>query len=149
MPLETLEYEPVVFTLKSKELCVVCSPEHPTGLRIRYRTTVEGMVTANWTPSSEWTGFPGIIHGGVVSTVLDEAMSKAVAAAQCHALTAELRVRFHKPVSCTECVSIRGWIVSRSRRLFRTEASLKAADGTELAHAWATFLPLRQPKAPI
>jgi acyl-coenzyme A thioesterase PaaI-like protein len=80
-----------------------------------------------------------------VSTVLDEAMSKAVAAAGCEALTAELRVRFRRHVTSDGVFLIRGWIAKRGKRLIETEATLTALDGKEHAHAWATFLAL--PKA--
>lgn len=78
----------------------------------------------------------------MVSTVLDESMSKAVAATGVEALTAELRVRFRRHMNSGEIFSLRGWIVKRNRRLIETEASLTAPDGTECAHAWARFLTL-------
>jgi acyl-coenzyme A thioesterase PaaI-like protein len=93
-------------------------------------------------------GFQGIVHGGVVSTVLDEAMSKAVAGAGAEALTAELRVRFRRHVTAGDTFFIRGWVISRNNRLMKTEAVLLACDGTEHAHAWATFLPLSQARSP-
>jgi acyl-coenzyme A thioesterase PaaI-like protein len=77
----------------------------------------------------------------VVSTVLDEAMSKAVAAG-CEALTAELRVRFRRQVVSGGTFLIRGWIRNRSKRRIEAEATLTAPDGTEHAHAWAVFLAL-------
>ncbi len=97
-------------------------------------------MSAAWTPGSAWEGFQGIVHGGIVSTVLDEAMSKAVAAAGVKALTAEIRVRYRLHVSTGEGYRIRGWIVKRNKRLIETEAVLAAEDGTEHAHAWANFL---------
>ena len=100
-------------------------------------------MTAEWIPSSSTEGFDGIVHGGIVSTVLDEAMAKAVVSAQLEALTAELRVRFRRHVASLSKVQIRGWIESRNKRVIKTEAALIGADGTELAHAWASFLMLK------
>jgi acyl-coenzyme A thioesterase PaaI-like protein len=100
-------------------------------------------VEAHWAPSPEWEGFRGIVHGGVVSTVLDEAMSKAVVATGCEALTAELRVRFRRPVPSWEPLQVRGWVHHKTKRHIGTEASLTGSDGVEFAHAWATFLELR------
>lgn len=125
--------------------CFVCGQENSRGLRIRFEQQDGGEMCANWLPSPEWEGFAGIVHGGVVSTVLDEAMSKAVAATRTEALTAELRVRFRHHVASGEIFVIRGWIVKRTRRLIETEASLTAPDGTEHAHAWARFLTLPKP----
>jgi len=127
---------------RAQSACVVCGQNNPHGLQIRFRREDNGEITAAWTPSSAWEGFSGIVHGGIVGTVLDEAMSKAVAATGTEALTAELRVRFRHPVDAGKLFSIRGWIVSRNKRLTKTEAALIAGDGTEHAHAWATFLAL-------
>ena len=79
-----------------------------------------------------------------MSTILDEAMSKAVTASGTQALTGELRVRFRHHVAPGEALQIRGWIVERTRRLIRTEGTLAAADGVERAHAWAVFLVLKK-----
>ncbi len=120
--------------------CFVCGPSNPRGLRIRYARSADGSVAATWTPEPTWEGFPGIVHGGIVSTILDEAMSKAVAASRCRALTAELKVRFRRPVPPGRELAIRGWILDRHKRRIRTEAVVTGADGEELAHAWGVFL---------
>ncbi len=122
--------------------CFVCGPTHPIGLRIRYELTGDGVVNARWVPSHAWEGFRGIIHGGIVCTVLDEAMSKAVAASAGEALTAEMRVRFRRRIQPGQELAIRGWIVDHSKRRIRTEAVVAGADGEEFAHAWGTFLSL-------
>lgn len=125
---------------ESQTACFVCGPDHPHGLRIRYERAADGSVAADWVPSSGWEGFRGIVHGGILGTVLDEAMSKAVASRGCEALTAELRVRFRHYVVPGERLAIRGWVVDQTGRLTRAEATLQAANGDERAHAWAKFL---------
>lgn len=127
---------------RPQSACFVCGQDNPTGLRIPFQRQENGEITAAWTPGQAWEGFRGIVHGGVVSTVLDEAMSKAVAASGAEALTAELRIRFRQPVESGACFTIRGWVVHRNKRLIETEATLVASDGTEHAHAWASFLTL-------
>jgi acyl-coenzyme A thioesterase PaaI-like protein len=124
--------------------CVVCGPDHPHGLRILYEPDGAGSIRANWIALPAWEGFRSIIHGGILSTILDEAMSKAVIASGTQALTGELRVRFRHYVASGETLQIRGWIVERTRRLIRTEGTLLGADGAERAHAWAVFLVLKK-----
>jgi acyl-coenzyme A thioesterase PaaI-like protein len=97
-----------------------------------------------WRTDKAWEGFRGVIHGGIVSTVLDEAMSKAVATAGVCALTCELRVRLRQRVEVAEELQIRGWVVERRKRRIVTEATLKDSNGLERAHAWATFLEPQQ-----
>lgn len=132
---------------RSQSACFVCGQENPQGLRLRFEPQETGEMAATWTPVPAWEGFRGIVHGGVVSTVLDEAMSKAVAATGNEALTAELRVRFRRHVTSGDTFLVRGWITSRNRRLIETEAILRTPDGTEHAHAWATFMTLPKPNA--
>jgi acyl-coenzyme A thioesterase PaaI-like protein len=131
---------------QSQDACTVCGPNHPRGLRITYEQDSSGSSTASWIPTSGWEGFRGIVHGGIISTVLDEAMAKAVAATECEALTGELRVRFRHQVQAGEKCQIKGWVVKRTKRLLETEATLTAADGSECAHAWAVFLVLLKPR---
>jgi acyl-coenzyme A thioesterase PaaI-like protein len=123
--------------------CFVCGQDNPRGLRIRFQRNERGEVSALWSPTPVWEGFEGIVHGGVVSAVLDEAMSKAVSSSGCEALTAELQVRFRRPVASGQSFLVRGWIVRRSKRLVRTESTLTDRDGVEHAHAWASFLSVR------
>jgi acyl-coenzyme A thioesterase PaaI-like protein len=99
-------------------------------------------VNALWTPTDAWEGFQNIIHGGIISTVLDEAMSKAVVLAGCEAPTGELRVRFRQHVAPGETLQVRAWVAGRRKRLIETEATLTGAGQVEYAHAWASFLAL-------
>ena len=129
--------------------CVVCGQDNPYGLRIQYVLGHDGIISAEWRPTANWEGFEGIVHGGIISTVLDEAMSKAVAAMNYEALTGELRVRFRHRVAAGENLRIRGWVLEKAKRLVRAEAVLTAADGSERAHAWARFLALPGPEPAI
>jgi len=130
---------------RSQSSCFACGPDNSRGLRLHFQRNEDGEMAAEWIPESELEGFLGIVHGGIVSTVLDEAMSKAVAGAGVKALTAELRVRFRQHVPSGKTICVRGWINSTNKRMTKTEAVLTLSDGTELAHAWATFLALKNP----
>lgn len=127
---------------RTQNCCVVCGQENLYGLRIQNVQERDGSVSAEWQPTVNWEGFEGIVHGGIVSTVLDEAMSKAVAGMKHETLKAELRVRFRRPVRTGEHVRIRGWVVKKTKRLVKTEATLTSADGCERPHAWAGFIEL-------
>ena len=127
----------------TRNLCFACGQQNPHGLRLQFRTAQAGESAAEWIPNSFTEGFRGIVHGGIVSTVLDEAMSKAVVATGSRALTAELRVRMRRHVPLDRPVRVRGWISSQSKRLIKTEAAITNAEGSELAHAWAIFMTVR------
>ena len=144
MPQEQTECESTERPRKLERFsCFACSPDNSRGLHLDFHKDECGTMTAQWIPSADLEGFRGIAHGGIVSTVLDEAMAKAVAATGADALTAEMRVRYRREVSTGVSVFVQGWIEDRKRRMFRTEASLTGPDGSELAHAWATFLEVK------
>ena len=133
---------PLGLQARTQNRCIVCGQENRYGLHIHFVREPDGAISAEWQPTENWEGFKGIVHGGIISTVLDEAMSKAVAAIKCEALTGELRVRFRHHVSAGESLRVRGWVVGKVKRLVKAEATLMAADGSERAHAWARFLAL-------
>jgi acyl-coenzyme A thioesterase PaaI-like protein len=119
--------------------CIGCGKDNPHGLHLAFELSEEGS-RAPWTPGENWEGYPGVTHGGIISTVLDESMSKAVNGRGWQAFTGEIRVRFRKQVRTGEPYTVRGWVVSRQKRRIELEASLCSAEGQEHAHAWATFL---------
>jgi predicted Fe-Mo cluster-binding NifX family protein/acyl-coenzyme A thioesterase PaaI-like protein len=127
--------------LQSQKTCFGCGPDNPQGLRLQFRLDAAGTATASLVPGPQWEGLRGIIHGGIVATLMDEAMARSVAASGCPSVTAEMRVRFRRSAKTGESLEVSGWIVKRKRRLIEAEASLKAADGNERAHAWGIFLP--------
>ena len=120
--------------------CFACGSDNPHGLQLKFHADSDGAASANLALSSQWEGPRGIAHGGIVSTLLDEAMAKAVAATGRKAMTAELRVRFRESAKTGERLQLRGWVVRQEKRLIETEATLVATDGRERAHAWGKFV---------
>jgi acyl-coenzyme A thioesterase PaaI-like protein len=119
--------------------CVVCGAQNPGGLRLTFQEALDG-VHAAWVPTEGWESFRGTVHGGIITTVLDEAMSKAVIACNWEALTVDLRIRFRGRVAPGESLRVHGWVVAKQRRKILTEATLVSSSGAERAHAWAAFL---------
>lgn len=127
---------------KPSDHCFACGSRHPHGLHLRFSRDGDHGVEALWQADEAWESFEGVIHGGIVSTVLDEAMSHAVAATGVPALTCELRVRLRHRIEPGERLHVSGWVVEKRKRKVVTEATLKDREGRERAHAWATFLEL-------
>jgi len=119
--------------------CFVCGEENANGLRVQFHAE-NRRSWATWTPSPGWESYKGVIHGGIISSVLDEAMSKAILSGGDEAFTADLRIRFRKKVSVAEVVAVNGWVVSAAKRRILAEATLTSEDGEEKAHAWGIFL---------
>lgn len=119
--------------------CFVCGDKNPEGLRIRFLLDGDEAV-AECTAEARFQGFKGIYHGGLISTLLDEIMAKAVLARRKYAMTVEIAVRYKKAVPVGETLRLRGRIVGEHGRLFSTEGELTGASGTLYATATGRYL---------
>ena len=122
--------------------CIACGDKNTHGLHLRFSRRGH-MAAADWTPCQTQEGFRGVIHGGVIATVLDEAMSKAVVYRGWEALTVELTIRLRAKVKPGENLTVLGMILTKRKREIQTEACIIDAAGRERAHAWAKFLVVR------
>jgi acyl-coenzyme A thioesterase PaaI-like protein len=119
--------------------CFACGRHNPNGLHLTFEGGSHG-VEATWIPNDTSESFQDTVHGGLITTVLDEAMSKAIMASGWQAFTVCISARFHSRISPGERLRVHGWIVERRKRRILTEASLINDSGIERAHARATFL---------
>jgi acyl-coenzyme A thioesterase PaaI-like protein len=103
------------------------------------------VVQAAFVPRAEHVGFQGVVHGGLVTTVLDEVMAWACAVlAGRFAYCAELIVRFAQPVRPGQATLAVAQIANNRRnKLFEARAELRATDGTILASATGKYIPLK------
>lgn len=119
--------------------CFACGPKNPIGLHLRFEATSGGCRT-RFVAGKEHQGYEGVVHGGIVSTLLDEVVVQALWAAGIPAVTAKLEVRFVQPVPVGEELEARAVLVERCGRAVKAEAALTAIDGSTLATARATCL---------
>jgi acyl-coenzyme A thioesterase PaaI-like protein len=138
MPVHTGQAVP-----RSTDHCFACGVAHPHGLHLHFTSAGPLAVEASWVAKPAWESFDGIIHGGIVATLLDEAMSQAISSAGTPAFTCDLRIRLHQHVRPGENLCVRGWVSGHTKRKITTEGSLAGEDGQERAHAWAVFLEVR------
>ena len=124
--------------------CFVCGDEHPEGLRIKFFRDGDDAI-ADCIAEPKYQGYKGIYHGGLVSTLLDEIMARAVLAIQRFAMTVEMTCRYKKPVPVGEKLRLTGRIVSHRGRLFETAAEVTGADGTVYATATGKYLEVPDP----
>jgi acyl-coenzyme A thioesterase PaaI-like protein len=122
--------------------CFVCGADNPHGLRLRFRVngdTVEG----DFTPGTRHIGFQGVIHGGILATVLDEVMVWAASFRRKQFYFAvELTVRFSKPVAAGRSLLLVGWIAKDRGRVVETAGELRGSDGVVYARATAKYMPV-------
>jgi uncharacterized protein (TIGR00369 family) len=126
--------------VRSDHHCFGCGALNPIGLRLQFAIDAHG-VRAAFVPSAEHQGFETIVHGGIISTVLDEAMAWATAAAGIWAVTASMQVRFLRPLHVGELATVTASVSGTRARLVTTTATLASdADGLHIAMATGTFM---------
>ena len=122
--------------------CFVCGHDNPHGLHLDFALdeSVPALET-RWVADAAYQGYDGILHGGMVATLLDEVVGKLSVLVEKPAVTAEMTVRFLKPVPTGEPLLVRGRFTGERRRVLDAEAHAYLADGTLAASA--TFVLVR------
>jgi acyl-coenzyme A thioesterase PaaI-like protein len=120
--------------------CFACGANNPIGLHLKF-TYGESTAEAQFTAERVYQGYPGIMHGGLVSTLLDEAMAHAVIAAHGAAVTGDLHVRLRGAgVPVGRPLRLMGRVTGRRGRLVLTEATLYDEAGSVLAQGEGKFM---------
>ncbi|MDA8168588.1 MAG: PaaI family thioesterase [Nitrospiraceae bacterium] len=117
--------------------CFACGRENPGGLRLVFETGGRGVRTS-FTPQKKHQGYKDIVHGGIITTLLDEAMAHAAIRKGFEPLTAEITVRFKNPLYTGEQADIEGWIEDEGkipRRLIGAASEVKTSGGKLIATA--------------
>jgi uncharacterized protein (TIGR00369 family) len=119
--------------------CFACGKTNPIGLKLEFREEGDDYV-ADWTPGIEHQGYDGIVHGGIVATVLDEAMAKFAWETGLQAVTARLTVSYRKPARVGERMTVRGRMKENNGRTIECEAELVGETTGLIASAEATLM---------
>ena len=128
---------------KDFDMCFACGQKNPIGLKLKFTQAGKGVRT-EFTPSESHQGWSGVIHGGIVGCILDEAMSYAALFAGVSSLTARMQTRFRRPVRVGEHLVITARVTKQTRRLLETEAEMHLRDGTPVADSTATLFTISQ-----
>lgn len=130
----------VLPVIRSDHACFGCGDANPIGLHLTFTPDADG-VSAKFIPGPEHQGFDNVVHGGIISTVLDEAMAWATAHAGLWAVTGEMSVRFRQPLSVEEPTTVTAHVSGSRGRIVTATAELKRdRDQTTVATASATFV---------
>ncbi len=105
--------------------CYVCGAENPSGLHVSFDRAADGSSRAAYVARAEHEGWPGIIHGGLLFTLMDEAVAWAAIFAGMHAVTARAETRFRSPARVGLPLVVSGRIVESSRRILRASAEIR------------------------
>ena len=128
--------------LPNSEGCFVCGEDNPAGLQTRFYVE-DDRVKVTLSPQEHHCGYRNVVHGGVVAAVMDECMGWAAARAiglMCY--TADLTVRYLKPVPADRATTVITEVIRSNKRLAQVRGRLVEDAGVEYARAEGRFTPL-------
>ncbi len=120
--------------MKTEDYCFVCGKQNPIGLKAQFNYG-EGKAFSELRISKEYQGWSGIIHGGIISALLDEACVYAGNSLGYNTVTAELKVRFKKPLKPEEKILVEAQANLVKSKLIEARAKIKDAQGNLIAEA--------------
>ena len=112
--------------------CFGCSQINPIGLKLKFSYKDDEAVT-KWIPKEEYQGWPGILHGGITATILDEVMAKVVEHKGIWAVTGEMNIKYVKKIEIGKELIARAWLEKQSPKIFYVKAEIQNKNGEVLA----------------
>jgi len=140
MPHKVQGHETRDVTLK-KNYCFACGPHNPEGMYLKFILDEQRQTfVCKFRLSKRYTGPPGHCHGGIIATILDDAMGKVNKLHHVIALTKEMKVEYLKPVPLHEPLHVEGREVSVDGRQHINEAEILNEKGEVLARSRGVFI---------
>jgi acyl-coenzyme A thioesterase PaaI-like protein len=130
--------------LQNSRHCFVCGVENPSGLRMKFYQSAPGEVEAHYTASEVFQGYPGVVHGGVIASMLDEVTGRALmdppGSPTRFMVTAQLSIRYRKPVPVGQPLRLVGHAGERRGRVAKARGEIFGPDGSLLVEADAVLV---------
>jgi uncharacterized protein (TIGR00369 family) len=121
----------------TSRMCFICGERNDAGLHMRFYEQEDGVLLGKFTGQERHQGYPGRMHGGIISAALDETVGRAIMTRYGEAIwgvTVELNLRYLKPVPLGVELTITGRITADKPRVFEGSGDLLLPDGTVAAH---------------
>ncbi|MFH1090717.1 MAG: PaaI family thioesterase [Pseudomonadota bacterium] len=122
--------------------CFICGPENSKGLHLKFFKLDEDAVTTEFYPPQEWSGWDGLMHGGLQCALLDEITAWAVSTlkGRVYFVTIGLEVRYRRPVRLDQKLTLIGRILKETGRGSRVLGRILDRKGRVLSEAESTVL---------
>lgn len=119
--------------------CLVCGSDSPGSWGLRFSCDTNGAVFANFVAGLALQGYDTQVHGGVIASLLDAAMTHCLFHQSIQAVTGDLRVRYLHPVACNVPLELRARLLFACPPLYQLQAELHC-DGQVMARAEGKFM---------
>jgi acyl-coenzyme A thioesterase PaaI-like protein len=126
----------------NSRFCFACGVENSHGLKLAFYETAPNEVEAKYTIPDHFQGYPGVAHGGIVATMMDETLGRATMLGESvrFMVTATLKVSYRHPVPTGQPIRVVGRVTRRRGRVAKAEGELRLSDGTLAVQAEATLV---------
>jgi uncharacterized protein (TIGR00369 family) len=108
--------------------CFVCGENNPIGMKLSFLTTSDGKSRAEFNLSKDFEGYNDVIHGGIVASLLDEAMAKAIMAMGLKAMTVNLNINYKMALSPQQEYSVEGVVTRQRKKIIEAAAKIFRGD---------------------
>jgi len=123
--------------------CFVCGDRNESGLKVDFFYD-QGVAKAEFIADERFQGYKDILHGGIISSLLDEVMIKAVIAKGLLVVTAEIEVKFLKPVRISERLFLEGKVIKEKEKIFVAEGKAWNSKGERVATGKGKFFKVKE-----
>lgn len=125
-------YELSKVAVPAYDMCFVCGKKNPIGLKLEFMI-VDNVYTSYFTPNDNHQSYDGIVHGGIISTLLDEIMGKYVwVLTDKPSFTARLEVRYRRHGEIGKQLRLESRIIKNKGKLYEVEGKLWQVEGEVL-----------------
>jgi uncharacterized protein (TIGR00369 family) len=132
---------------KPENPCFGCGGANPRGMQLSFeQDDARQRIVGRFRLGEEYQGGSGFLHGGIIALLLDEAMSKASRFHAEHAVTAELRVEYKKPIRVNTEIVVEGFVTRRDGRQLYHEGEIRNEAGELLARGEGRFVVIDRKK---
>ncbi len=136
-----MEYQ-VTAKQENSSKCFVCGFNNPFGLHASFYELDNGELLGIFKPGEEHQGYPGRLHGGIASTILDETIGRAIMIEhnQIWGVTLEINVRYRRPVPLNKKIRVLGRIDKDTHRGFQGSGEILLESGQVAVEAQGKYL---------
>jgi uncharacterized protein (TIGR00369 family) len=118
--------------LDNYTMCFACGRDNPIGLKLKLQRVGEAVMT-EFTPEEHHQGWPGVVHGGIITAILDEAMSYVPLFQGLNCVTAKMEIRLHNAARVGQKLLVSSHITRKTRKLIEARAEMVLEDSTPIA----------------
>ena len=139
---ESAEEKTITLAPNPANRCFGCGGANDDGMKLTFvQDNEKRRIVGRFVLGEAYQGGGGMAHGGIIATLLDEAMGKVCRFREARAVTAELSIQYLKPVNVRDEIIVEGWqeAEQKGRNLFHV-GEIRNAAGDVLARGWARFV---------